>query len=204
MHHRLAQIAADGSQKLPVRILPVLRAERAAGPACPRARPGCSPRGCCHLRGRRRAGRRRPRRPDGRARGRSAARRGPPRARRAWTRPSARTTSWSRPCSRTPNSASGTPGRPAAVSAGTSTLARLRGVTSTRGVRDAGGREADGSHRSSPCSSPMDRALKTSARGWRDGPRRALPRAGVLLTATRGEREAAGEGGAAGPGARAR
>ena len=31
MHHRLAQIAADGSQKLPVRILPVLRAERAAG-----------------------------------------------------------------------------------------------------------------------------------------------------------------------------
>jgi fructuronate reductase len=29
--HRLAQIAADGSLKLPVRILPVLRAERAAG-----------------------------------------------------------------------------------------------------------------------------------------------------------------------------
>lgn len=29
--HQLAQIAADGSQKLPVRILPVLRAERAAG-----------------------------------------------------------------------------------------------------------------------------------------------------------------------------
>ena len=31
MHHRLAQIAADGSQKLPVRILPTLRLERAAG-----------------------------------------------------------------------------------------------------------------------------------------------------------------------------
>jgi fructuronate reductase len=31
MHHRLEQIAADGSQKLPVRILPALRAERAAG-----------------------------------------------------------------------------------------------------------------------------------------------------------------------------
>ena len=31
MHHRLDQIAADGSQKLPIRILPVLRAERAAG-----------------------------------------------------------------------------------------------------------------------------------------------------------------------------
>lgn len=31
VRHELAQIAADGSQKLPVRILPVLRAERAAG-----------------------------------------------------------------------------------------------------------------------------------------------------------------------------
>ncbi|MEQ3551405.1 mannitol dehydrogenase family protein [Pseudonocardia nematodicida] len=31
IRHRLAQIAADGSQKLPVRVLPVLRAERAAG-----------------------------------------------------------------------------------------------------------------------------------------------------------------------------
>jgi len=31
MHDRLARIAADGSQKLPVRILPVLRAERAVG-----------------------------------------------------------------------------------------------------------------------------------------------------------------------------
>ena len=31
IEHLLAQIAADGSQKLPVRILPVLRAERAAG-----------------------------------------------------------------------------------------------------------------------------------------------------------------------------
>lgn len=31
LRHRLAQIATDGSQKLPVRILPVLRAERSAG-----------------------------------------------------------------------------------------------------------------------------------------------------------------------------
>ena len=31
IEHRLAQIAADGSQKLPVRILPVLHAERSAG-----------------------------------------------------------------------------------------------------------------------------------------------------------------------------
>ncbi|UQU62604.1 mannitol dehydrogenase family protein [Couchioplanes caeruleus] len=31
MHHHLAQIGADGSQKLPIRILPVLRAQRAAG-----------------------------------------------------------------------------------------------------------------------------------------------------------------------------
>jgi fructuronate reductase len=31
IHHRLEQIATDGSQKLPVRILPVLRQERAAG-----------------------------------------------------------------------------------------------------------------------------------------------------------------------------
>ena len=31
MHHRLDQIGADGSQKLPVRILPVLRLERATG-----------------------------------------------------------------------------------------------------------------------------------------------------------------------------
>jgi fructuronate reductase len=31
MRHTLAQIAADGSQKLPIRVLPVLRGERAAG-----------------------------------------------------------------------------------------------------------------------------------------------------------------------------
>ena len=35
MHHRLDQIAADGSQKLPVRILPTLRLERAAGGRLP-------------------------------------------------------------------------------------------------------------------------------------------------------------------------
>jgi fructuronate reductase len=37
MRHRLDQIAADGSQKLPVRILPVLRRERAAGRGFPGA-----------------------------------------------------------------------------------------------------------------------------------------------------------------------
>jgi fructuronate reductase len=31
MRHTLAQIAADGSQKLPIRLLPVLLGERAAG-----------------------------------------------------------------------------------------------------------------------------------------------------------------------------
>ncbi|GAA2552542.1 mannitol dehydrogenase family protein [Winogradskya consettensis] len=31
IHHTLAQIATDGSQKLPIRVLPVLRAERSAG-----------------------------------------------------------------------------------------------------------------------------------------------------------------------------
>jgi fructuronate reductase len=31
IRHTLAQIAADGSQKLPIRVLPVLRGERAAG-----------------------------------------------------------------------------------------------------------------------------------------------------------------------------
>ena len=50
MRHRLAQIAADGSQKLPVRVLPVLRAERAAGRL-----PGGAARvlaaWICHLRG---------------------------------------------------------------------------------------------------------------------------------------------------------
>lgn len=42
MHHRLDQIAADGSQKLPVRILPVLGEERSAGNVPPgrRARAG--------------------------------------------------------------------------------------------------------------------------------------------------------------------
>jgi len=31
IRHTLAQIAADGSQKVPIRVLPVLRGERAAG-----------------------------------------------------------------------------------------------------------------------------------------------------------------------------
>jgi fructuronate reductase len=37
MHHRLGQIADDGSQKLPVRVLPALRQERAAGRLPPAA-----------------------------------------------------------------------------------------------------------------------------------------------------------------------
>ncbi|MFI7604312.1 mannitol dehydrogenase family protein [Micromonospora sp. NPDC049366] len=37
IRHTLAQIAADGSQKLPIRVLPVLRGERAAGRAAPGA-----------------------------------------------------------------------------------------------------------------------------------------------------------------------
>lgn len=50
MRDRLDRIAADGSQKLPVRVLPVLRAERAAG----RLPPGASrvlAAWICHLRG---------------------------------------------------------------------------------------------------------------------------------------------------------
>jgi fructuronate reductase len=50
MHHRLAQIAADGSQKLPVRILPVLRAERAAG-RMPSGAARALAAWVCHLRG---------------------------------------------------------------------------------------------------------------------------------------------------------
>jgi fructuronate reductase len=37
IRHRLAQIAADGSQKVPIRVLPVLRLEREAGRAAPGA-----------------------------------------------------------------------------------------------------------------------------------------------------------------------
>ncbi|WBB67716.1 mannitol dehydrogenase family protein [Micromonospora sp. WMMD812] len=37
IRHTLAQIAADGSQKLPIRVLPVLRGERAAGRTAPGA-----------------------------------------------------------------------------------------------------------------------------------------------------------------------
>ena len=50
MHHRLAQIAADGSQKLPVRILPVLRAERSAG-RLPEGAARVLAAWVCHLRG---------------------------------------------------------------------------------------------------------------------------------------------------------
>jgi fructuronate reductase len=50
MRHRLGQIADDGSQKLPVRVLPTLRQERAAGrlpPAATRILAAWA----CHLRG---------------------------------------------------------------------------------------------------------------------------------------------------------
>jgi fructuronate reductase len=50
MHHRLAQIAADGSQKLPVRILPTLRQERAAG-RLPSGAVRVLAAWVCHLRG---------------------------------------------------------------------------------------------------------------------------------------------------------
>jgi fructuronate reductase len=50
MHHRLDQIAADGSQKLPVRILPALRRERAAG-RLPEGAARALAAWVCHLRG---------------------------------------------------------------------------------------------------------------------------------------------------------
>ena len=50
MRHRLDQIAADGSQKLPIRILPVLRAERGAGRTPPGATRALAA-WICHLRG---------------------------------------------------------------------------------------------------------------------------------------------------------
>ena len=50
MRHRLDQIAADGSQKLPIRILPVLRRERAAGRTPPGATRALAA-WICHLRG---------------------------------------------------------------------------------------------------------------------------------------------------------
>jgi len=50
IRHQLAQIAADGSQKLPIRILPVLRAERAAG-RVPAGATRVLAAWICHLRG---------------------------------------------------------------------------------------------------------------------------------------------------------
>jgi fructuronate reductase len=50
MHHNLAQVAADGSQKLPVRILPTVRRERAAG-RLPPAATRILAAWVCHLRG---------------------------------------------------------------------------------------------------------------------------------------------------------
>ena len=50
IRHRLAQIAADGSQKLPVRILPTLRLERAAG-RLPQGAVRALAAWICHLRG---------------------------------------------------------------------------------------------------------------------------------------------------------
>jgi fructuronate reductase len=51
MRHRLDQIAADGSQKLPIRILPTLRRERAAG-RLPLGATRALAAWVCHLRGR--------------------------------------------------------------------------------------------------------------------------------------------------------
>jgi fructuronate reductase len=50
MHHRLEQIAADGSQKLPIRILPTLRRERSAG-RLPQGAARVLAAWLCHLRG---------------------------------------------------------------------------------------------------------------------------------------------------------
>ena len=50
MHDRLDRIAADGSQKLPIRILPVLRAER-AGRRVPLGATRVVAAWVCHLRG---------------------------------------------------------------------------------------------------------------------------------------------------------
>jgi fructuronate reductase len=50
MHHRLGQIADDGSQKLPIRVLPTLRQERAAG-RLPPAATRILAAWVCHLRG---------------------------------------------------------------------------------------------------------------------------------------------------------
>lgn len=50
MHDRLDRIAADGSQKLPIRILPVLRAERSAG-RVPEGATRVLAAWVCHLRG---------------------------------------------------------------------------------------------------------------------------------------------------------
>jgi fructuronate reductase len=51
IRHQLSQIAADGSQKLPIRILPVLRAERSQG-RIPLAATRILAAWICHLRGR--------------------------------------------------------------------------------------------------------------------------------------------------------
>ena len=50
MHDRLDRIAMDGSQKLPIRIVPVLRAERAAG-RMPEGATRALAAWICHLRG---------------------------------------------------------------------------------------------------------------------------------------------------------
>jgi fructuronate reductase len=50
MHDRLDRIAMDGSQKLPIRIVPVLRAERAAG-RMPEGATRALAAWVCHLRG---------------------------------------------------------------------------------------------------------------------------------------------------------
>ena len=52
IRHLLRQIAADGSQKVPIRILPTVRAELARGPGADGRGPGARPRGCATCAGR--------------------------------------------------------------------------------------------------------------------------------------------------------
>ena len=112
MRHRLDQIAADGSQKLPVRILPVLRRERSEGRTAARRDTRARRLGVPPARARRagegRAGRRgRPaRRPD-------RSRKPSPRILGVLDPASPRTTSSRRPCAPTPRSSSVKAGRDA-------------------------------------------------------------------------------------------
>ena len=86
MHDRLGRIAQDGSQKLPIRILPVLRSERGAG-RLPIPATRILAAWLCHLRGFGRAGRRRAGRGVGTSRFRAIASSRAPDPRHARRRP---------------------------------------------------------------------------------------------------------------------